>query len=102
MGTINIKLDAVLAQSRDLSNARQTVADVKSSVDSLYRQIDSRILNRNNIGTRMRNAFNQMNGIQDKVGRIKSTVESGVNSYYTADMKAVHEARKITDHNCRQ
>lgn len=95
MGRIYVKIDAVLGQSRDIANARQTVVDVKNSVDSLYRQIDSRILNRNNIGTRMRNASNQMNGIQEKVGRIKSTVENGVNSYYVAEMKLVQTANEI-------
>ena len=47
MGLIHVKLDAVLGQSRDIANARQTVVDVKSSVDSLYRQIDERYSGQN-------------------------------------------------------
>lgn len=95
MGTIRLNLDAVLAQSHDIDSAKRTVSEVKSSIDSLYHQIDSKILARNNIGNRLRNTSNQLAGIQNKVGRIQSTVESGVSSYYSTEMTVSQKVRNV-------
>ena len=95
MGTIRVNLDAVLAQSHDIATAKRTVTEVKSSIDSLYHQIDSKILARNSIGSRLRNTSSQLGGIQNQLSRIRSTVENGVNSYYSTEMKATQKARDI-------
>lgn len=88
-------MDAVLAQSHDITNAKRTVLEVKSSIDSLYHQIDPKIIARNDIGSRLRRISNQLGDIQNKVSRIQSTVESGVSSYYSTEMKASQKAKDI-------
>lgn len=92
-----MNLDAVMAQSHDISRAKQTVSDVKTSLDSLSRRVDPKIQARKNIGSRLKSTASQLAGIQDKLSRIQSTVESGVNSYYSTEMRLTQEARRIGD-----
>ena len=95
MGAIRLNMDAVLEQGRDIASAKRTVMEVKSSIDSLYNQIDPKILARNNIASRMKNTSGQLAGIQNKMGQIQNTIEMGVNSYFSTEMEASQKAREI-------
>ncbi len=95
MGIIRLNIDGVLAQSQAIDSARRMVLDVQNSVSSLCRQVDPKIQQRYQIGSKLQNTANQLKGIHGQTGRIKSTVENGVSSYYNAEIKARKAAQDI-------
>lgn len=96
MGIIRVNIDAVLTQDHDAVNAKRMISDVKSAIDSLSRQMDPKILARNNINTRLRSASAQLSDIHDRVARMQNVVEAGASSYYSADMNASQRAKEIS------
>lgn len=95
MGLIKIQIDAVMAQSHDIASAQRSVSDVKSTLDSLSYQIDSKICERKNIRSRLRSVCTQLNDIQGRIAAIQSAVETGASSYYAADIRAAQKASEI-------
>lgn len=88
MGMIRVNIDAVMAQSHDIENAKRIVQTVKSSVDSLSHQLDPKILARHNISGQIRHVSAQLGDISTKTGNIRLAAENGVSSYYAADREA--------------
>lgn len=95
MGMIKMNIEAVLAQSSRIAQARTDVSGVKSAVDSVNHRLEQSIRSRYNIGARLSSASAQLERIQNQLLRIQSTVESGANGYYAADMTASLKARQF-------
>ena len=93
MGMIRVDIGAVVSQSNETANAQKNVANVKATVDSASRQLDPKVLGRNNIGNRLNQVSRQLSDIQSQVGRIQWTVENGANSYYSTEMEATRRAK---------
>lgn len=97
MGIIRLNISAVLSQSHDIASARNTVRDVQSRIDSLSHQIDHKIQARSNIASRIKRTSAQLVDIQCKIDKIQKTIETGVNSYYAAEIKACQNAAEIAN-----
>lgn len=85
MASTKINVGAVIGLSSTVSGAKTTVTNIKSSFNSTRRQIDGKILNRNNLANRFQNVYNTLGSIETKVSRIKSMVENGANWYHDTD-----------------
>lgn len=95
MASTKINVSAVIGLSGTASSAKTAVTNVKSSFDSTRRQIDSKILNRNNLGNRFQNVYNSLGSIETKVSRIKSMVEGGANRYQDTDQTVLGWSRDV-------
>ena len=95
MGMIKMNIDAVLAESSRIAQARTDVSGVKSAVDSVNHRLEQCGRSRYNIGSRLTIVSGQLERIQSQLLRIQSTVESGANGYYAADMTASLKARQF-------
>ena len=69
-----------------------------SVVVPIYRveaYLEQCVRSRYNIGSRLTSVSGQLERIQSQLLRIQSTVESGANGYYAADMTASLKARQF-------
>lgn len=80
-----INVGSVIGSSDQIKRSKKAVNDVKTSVNTLCQQVDSRIKNRNNIAGRFQSIVKDLSSVESKLSRIKSTVENGANKYYTTD-----------------
>lgn len=95
MGMIKVNIDAVLAQSGTIAQARTDVSGVKSAVDSVNHRLEQSVRSRYNIGARLNSLSATLDRIQGQLLRIQSTVEGGANSYYAADLEASQRAKSF-------
>ena len=95
MGTIKINIDSVLGQSGQIAAAKSTAGNVKNALNGLRPQIDSKILARSNIDSRLRSAAVQLGDVESRLQRIQSTVENGANGYYLVEKRLQNEADLI-------
>lgn len=95
MASTKINVGAVIGLSGTASGAKTTVTNVKLSFDSTRRQIDNKILNRNNLSNRFQNVYNTLGSIETKVSRIKSIVESGATWYQDTDQTVLGWSKDI-------
>lgn len=97
MASTKINVGAVIGLSSTISNAKTTLGTVKSSFNSTRRQIDGKILNRNNLANRFQNVYNTLGSIETKISRIKSTVENGANWYQDTDKTVLGWSNDIVE-----
>lgn len=87
MGSIKINVGAVIGLSSEIKRAGVIVSGVRTDLNSVRSRIDTRVLNRNNLFSRLQSASSQLSLIENRITRIKTTVENGVSSYSAVDKK---------------
>lgn len=95
MSRTKINVSAVIEAYRQISSAKTYVSSAKSSFTQTKNSIDSKIKNRSNIGNRLNTVQRQLSNIESKMGRIRSTVQSGANQYRSTDDKVESWKRDI-------
>lgn len=85
MASTKINVGAVIGLSYTVSDAKTTITNVRSSFNSTRKQIDGKIMNRNNLANRFQSVYNTLGSIETKVTQIKATVENGANWYHDTD-----------------
>lgn len=85
MGSIKINVGNVMTLSSQLQAAKNIVYEVRGNLSSARRSIDGRILNRNNLFSRLQSVSSQLSSIEGRVSRIRGTVERGAGSYSSTD-----------------
>ena len=86
MSSTKIDVKAIIGSSGQVQRAGSIVSDVKNDFNSTKSQVDGKILGRNNLYNRFQSIFSQLSSIENRVGRIKNTVELGANNYYKTDV----------------
>lgn len=89
MGCTKIDVGAIVGLSNQISSSKNTVSDVRDSVNAIRGQIDGRILGRNNLSARFSSATSQLMNIESRIGSVKTTTENGANSYMQTDRTVV-------------
>lgn len=89
MGCTKIDVGAIVGLSNQISSSKNTVSDVRDSVNAIRGQIDGRILGRNNLSARFSSATSQLMNIESRIGSVKMTTENGANSYMQTDRTVV-------------
>ena len=87
MSRTKINVSAVIDAYRQISSAKTYVSSAKSSFTQTKNSIDSKIKNRSNIRNRLDTVQRQLSNIDSKIGRIRSTVQSGASQYRSTDDK---------------
>ena len=87
MGSIKINVGAVIGLSSEIKRAGVIVSGVRTDLNSVRSRIDTRVLNRNNLFSRLQSASSQLSLIENRITRIKTTVENGASSYSAVDKK---------------
>ncbi len=85
MASTKINVGAVIGLSHTVSGVKTTITNVKSLFNSTRKQIDGKIMNRNNLANRFQRVYNTLGSIESKVSRITATVENGANWYHDTD-----------------
>ncbi len=86
MGCTKIDVSAIVGLSNQISSSKNTVSDVRDSVNAIRGQIDGRILGRNNLSARFSSATSQLMNIESRIGKVKTTTENGANRYQQTDI----------------
>lgn len=97
MGSIKINVGNVLTLSSQLQAANNIVYEVRGNLSSARRSIDGRILNRNNLFSRLQSVSSQLSSIEGRVSRIRGTVERGANNYRNADTLVTKWGTAVTN-----
>lgn len=87
MSRTKINVSAVINAYQQISSAKTYVGSAKSSFTQTKNSIDSKIKNRSNIRNRLDTVQQQLSSIDSKIGRVRSTVQSGANQYRSTDDK---------------
>jgi len=95
MGQIKIDVSAVISAGSQIDAVESTVTNVKSSMTATRNRIDSKILGRNNIGTKSQNVIKQLGDIESRLKSIQSVVENGANQYHYTDVELKKQAVKF-------
>lgn len=96
MAQIKINVGAVVGLSTTVTSAKNIVTNVKSYFNSTQRQVDGRVLNRNNLGNRMLSVSSQLSSIENRIISIKNMVEKGANNYYNTDVRVTGMKNALT------
>lgn len=97
MSRTKINVSAVIDASRHINSAKTYVSSAKSSFTQTKNGIDGKIQNRSNIRDRLSTVQRQLSNIDSKIGRIRSTVQSGANQYRSTDDKVESWKRDINN-----
>lgn len=95
MPQIRIDVGAVVGLSSTVNGAKNKIYNVRTSLNNTRNQMDSRLANRNNIGSRINAVYSQLVGIESRLARIDNTVSSGANKYRSTDIQVLGLARNI-------
>ncbi len=85
MSRTKINVTAVIDAKRNVNSAKSNIINVRSQFSQTKNSIDSKIKNRANIRNRLNTVQNQLLNIDNKISRIGSTVQSGVNRFDKTD-----------------
>lgn len=87
MSRTKINVSAVIDATGQINSAKTYISSAKSSFTQTKNSIDGKIKNRSNIRNRLDTVQSQLSNIDSKIGRIRSTVQSGANQYRSTDEK---------------
>lgn len=96
MASTKINVGAVIGLSSTANRAKLAASNVRSAFNTTKKQIDSRILDRNNLASRFQSVYNKLGSVETKISRIRSTVENGANWYHDTDLTVQGWANDIT------
>ena len=87
MATTKINITAVLEAGELAASAANKIASAKNGAEGIRGRIDGKILQRGNLGNRLRNVTAELASIENQVRRICQTAQNGAEAYYSADAR---------------
>ncbi len=97
MGKIVLRMANIRNASNTIRAARCDVNRSLSQVCRSKQTIDYRIRSKNNIDARLNHIIYSLSQVSDKLAKIDSTVNHGIDSYQNADYQAMIRAQKMID-----
>ena len=90
---IDIDITSARAVNDKLSLTVKQIGDIKDIVSRLQSSIDARILNRSNLRTRLTNAKNNIETIQNDLLFLHRTTIQNINSYEESELRTLTRTR---------
>ena len=87
MSQTKIDVEAVMQASSQLKKAKNLMTEVRSEVNQIQYQTDSRILGRNNLWNRFQKVAARLSALEARTDRIRTVAENGASSFRSADLK---------------
>lgn len=95
MSRTKINVSAVIDATSQINSAKTYISSAKSSFTQTKNSIDGKIQSRSNIRNRLDTVQRQLSNIDGKIGRIRSTVQSGANQYRATDNRVKNFKKEI-------
>ncbi|OCA83143.1 hypothetical protein A8F94_18635 [Bacillus sp. FJAT-27225] len=96
---IAFNANAVNSSIGDLNHSLAKLNSVQASIATLRGSIDPRILYRGGIGSRLAGVSRELNGVEDRVNRLKTFTSSSVEKYSSAEAQIKRQAHELMSEN---
>ncbi len=97
MSRTKINITNVMNAQSIGASARNRVSGVKSGIESTHGRIDPKILGRNGINERLNRARNTASTIEEELGSIIRTIQSGAAKYSAVEDEILASVQKIRE-----
>lgn len=99
MAKIKINVTQVMTSAGQGSTVQRSVSSVANDINNIKNRIDSRILNRNSISSRLNNVKNEVSDIHGDIVAICTAISTGAMNYNTTENNIVKNVNRMKDLN---
>ncbi|MEH7381283.1 hypothetical protein V7138_12550 [Bacillus sp. JJ1533] len=99
MSVIKIKTNYVLDTNQHLTSASTRLWSIKMDLSSVRHSIDSRITSRQNIASRLSEAYQKAGEVQNKIKQVETFIQQAAQRYNSTENKVCNQAKDIVENN---
>lgn len=97
MSKIRIHIRNVICASAQINGAKREVVSARTGIRGTANFIDARIRSRDHLDQRLNQVCNQIDRIENQMGRIERVVSNGANQYRAVEDQAVRRVGELFD-----